>query len=151
MTSAVPEVATTLVPAGAHLLLIFDGWCGVCTRTVDWIKARDPAGHVAALPNQTPDLLERAGLTRDQVDREVWAIDRRGRRYAGAAAINRVLAELPRWRRVAPLYRIPGIRQSQTLAYRWFAANRGQFFWLGTTPACRRPGVLCRSERGVEQ
>jgi predicted DCC family thiol-disulfide oxidoreductase YuxK len=136
----------SLVPEGAALLLIYDGWCGICTRSMEWMRARDRRGRVAALPSQTPGLAERAGLTRAQLNREAWAVDRRGRRYAGAAAINRVLAELPGWRSVSRLYDLPGIHQGETLFYRWFAANRGRFSRWGAVPTCERPGASCLPE-----
>jgi predicted DCC family thiol-disulfide oxidoreductase YuxK len=135
-----------LLPPGARLLLIYDGWCGVCTRTVEWVRRYDPAGRVAALPNQTPGLKERAGLTRTEVDRAAWVIDRAGRRLAGAAAINRTLEELGAWRLLARLYRLPGIRQLEDLAYALFAAHRGRFARWGSVPACERPGADCLPE-----
>jgi predicted DCC family thiol-disulfide oxidoreductase YuxK len=130
----------------ARLLVIFDGWCGVCTRCVDWVQARDTSGRLLVLPNQTPGLLERTGLTRADVDRAVWVITRTGRRYEGAAAINRALRELGGWRHVAGLYRVPGVRWCEDRLYAWFAPNRGHFSRWGATPACERPGVLCEPE-----
>ena len=110
------------------------------------MRRRDPAGRVLALPNQSPGLLVRTRLSREDVDREAWAIDGAGRRYAGAAAINRTLAELGRWRLAARLYALPGLRQAEDLVYRWFAANRRRFARWGTVPACARPGVDCVAE-----
>jgi predicted DCC family thiol-disulfide oxidoreductase YuxK len=98
---------------------------------------------VSALPSQTRGLIERAGLTRAQVDRAAWAIDRAGRRYAGAAAVNRTLAELRGWRCLAGLYRLPGVRQIEDLGYTLFAANRGRFARWGAVPGCQRPGADC--------
>jgi predicted DCC family thiol-disulfide oxidoreductase YuxK len=138
-----PEVARALLPPHARLLLIYDGWCGVCTRTVDWVRAHDPAGRVAALPSQTPGLAERAGLSRGQLDRAAWAMDRAGRLYAGAGAINRTWAELPGWRWLARLYALPGVRHGEDALYRWFARHRGRFARWGVTPGCERPDVAC--------
>jgi len=108
------------------------------------VRARDPRGRVAILPNQQPGLLERAGLTRAQVDTSAWAIDRAGRRYEGAAALNRTLEILGgRWRALGRLYRLPGLRQAEDVVYRWFAANRHRFARWGVTPGCERPGADC--------
>lgn len=103
------------------------------------------AGRVLALPNQTPGILPRFGLTRDQVDRSAWAIDAGGRYYEGAAAVNRVLAELGGfWHALASAYRLPPIRWIEDRVYAWIARNR-RFLsaLLGTTPACQEPGVRC--------
>ena len=108
------------------------------------MRSRDAAGRVLALPSQTPGLRERIDLSRAQADAAAWAIDRHGRRYAGAAAINRTLAELGAWRFVARLYRVAGIRQAENLFYRWFAAHRGRLARWGAVPACARPHVDCQ-------
>jgi predicted DCC family thiol-disulfide oxidoreductase YuxK len=110
---------------------------------VDWVRARDPAGRVLALPNQTPGLLDRTGLTRAQVDAAAWAIDRAGRRHGGAAAINRTLRELGAWRWLAALYAVPPLRWCEDRFYAWFARNRARFARWGAVPACERPGVSC--------
>lgn len=128
----------------ARLLLVFDGWCGVCTRTVDWVRARDRRGRVRPLPSQLPGLIERLGLSRDQVNATVWAIDRSGRRFCEADAINRTFHALGGpWRLLARLYPLPGVHACERGFYRWFAPRRGRFAFLGATPACERPDARC--------
>jgi predicted DCC family thiol-disulfide oxidoreductase YuxK len=84
---------------------------------------RAPAGRVSALPNQAPGLIERYGLTREDVDRYVWAIERSGRRYRGAAAIGRVLRELgDGWRVLGWAAALPGAG----LVYALVARIRGR-------------------------
>jgi predicted DCC family thiol-disulfide oxidoreductase YuxK len=141
-----PASIAELLPPSARLVVIYDGWCGVCTRSVRWIRRRDPEGRIAVLPNQQPGLRERIGLSKDEVDRFAWAIDAAGRRFRGAAAINRVFEELGRWRYLAPLYRLPVVRQVEDLLYHWFSVNRGRFARWGITPACERPGAACLPE-----
>jgi predicted DCC family thiol-disulfide oxidoreductase YuxK len=80
---------------------------------------------VLALPNQTPQLIERYGLTREDVDRQVWAIDASGQQFSGAAAINRVWMELGgAWRWIARLYRFALVARLEERAYGWVAAHR---------------------------
>lgn len=141
-----PASIAPLLPGGARLLVVYDGWCGVCTRTIRWIRRHDPEGRVAVLPNQRPGLRERTGLSKEQVDRFAWAIDADGRRYKGAAAVNRTFEELGRWRHLALLYRLPVIRQAEDLFYHLFSVNRGRFGRWGITPACGRPGADCLPE-----
>jgi len=100
------------------------------------VRARDKAGRVLALPNQAPDLIEQYGLTRAEVDRDAWAIDLAGRKWAGAAAINRVLQELGGgWAWLAALYRFAPMRWIEDRLYRWVVVNRSWLsrFW-GTEP-----------------
>lgn len=97
-----------------------------------------------ALPSQHPGTTERFGLTREELDRAAWTVDRWDRQLAGAAAINRTLAALGGpWRLVAALYRVPGIGWLEDRGYDWVAAHRRAFHRFAVTPECDRPGVKC--------
>jgi predicted DCC family thiol-disulfide oxidoreductase YuxK len=64
---------------------------------------------VSAIPNQRPGLIERHGLTRQDVDRFVWAIEPSGRRFRGAAAAARAVRELGgAWRVLGWAAALPG-------------------------------------------
>ena len=110
-----------------------------------WIRARDKAGRVLARPNQTPGLRQRYGLTREQVDWEVWAIAADGTRWRGAAAVNQVLLRLPGiWPWLARLYVLPPVRWLEAAGYRWVADNRGRLArWWSARPECDEDGVEC--------
>jgi predicted DCC family thiol-disulfide oxidoreductase YuxK len=112
------------------------------------VQAHDAAGRVLALPNQTPGLLDRVGLTRAQVDRDAWAVlpaDPAGHRWAGAAAINRTLRELGGvWVWLGAAYHFPPIRWLEDGVYRQVARHRHRLSFLRLTPECNRPGVPCR-------
>lgn len=97
-----------------------------------------------AIASQQPGVLERYGITRAEADRAAWTIDSDGRRLEGAAAINRVLAELGGpWWVLAQLYRLPGVGALEEASYRWFAPRRSRFHRFGVTPECDQPGVRC--------
>src|SRR2546430_17183129 len=71
-----------------------------------WVRRRAVAGRVQAIANQKAGVLERYDITRDEADRAAWTVDGEGRRLEGAAAINRVLAEMPGvWPAIATFYR----------------------------------------------
>jgi predicted DCC family thiol-disulfide oxidoreductase YuxK len=103
-----------------------------------WLCARDKAGRVLALPHQIPRLIERCGLTRADVDRAVWLIGPDGKKWSGAAAINRALMELGgRWRWLAALYRVAPLRWMEDRIYRWVAEHRSLLsrWWSAPTVA----------------
>lgn len=111
------------------------------------VRARDHAGRVLALPNQTPGLLAITGLSHSQVNASVWVMTWDGRTFSGAAACNRILLELGApWSALARLYALPGLAPIEEYCYAWFARNRGQFVRWGIRPACARPGVPCTPE-----
>jgi predicted DCC family thiol-disulfide oxidoreductase YuxK len=129
---------------GTGLVLLFDGTCGPCTRVARWVRRRDSGGRILVQPNQSPGVLAAHGLTRAEVDRSAWVIERGGRRLAGAAALNRVLEELGgAWRVLALPYRLPLLATAEEAAYRWLTINRRRLAWFGVTPECERPGVAC--------
>jgi predicted DCC family thiol-disulfide oxidoreductase YuxK len=109
-----------------------------------WVRRRDRAGRVRAIANQRRGALELFGVTRDQADRAAWTIDGAGRRLEGAAAINRVLAEVgglgPL---VARLYGLRPIAASEEAVYRWFAKRRSSFRRFGVKPECDEPEADC--------
>jgi predicted DCC family thiol-disulfide oxidoreductase YuxK len=103
---------------------------------------------VLVLPSQTPGLIEALGLTRIAADSEAWAVEPSGKKFGGAAAVNRVLGELGGvWMIVARAYRVPLFRWLEDRGYRWIAENRSRFAGAGVTPECERPGVRCDGAR----
>ncbi|HUZ86893.1 MAG TPA: DCC1-like thiol-disulfide oxidoreductase family protein [Candidatus Baltobacterales bacterium] len=109
-----------------------------------WVRRRDRAGRVLVIPNQSRGALARYGITRAEADRSAWAVDQKGRRHEGAAAVNVVLRELGgaagalgRSLQLMPLAVVEGA------AYRWLARHRSRFGALGVRPECDEPGSDC--------
>lgn len=125
---------------GAVLVALFDGRCGVCSRSARLIGERDPSSKIERL-----DLRDEAAavrfpsLTPDAVRASMHAIDTDGRIYVGLDAVLEIFGELPRWSWLARLGRLPGIYRLAGVGYRLFARNRLWFNrWLpapqGETP-----------------
>ncbi|HEX9475315.1 MAG TPA: DCC1-like thiol-disulfide oxidoreductase family protein [Candidatus Dormibacteraeota bacterium] len=90
-----------------------------------WVQRHDRAGRIDVRPNQEPGLAEGLGMNREEVVRAAWAVEPGGRRFEGAAAINRTLRELGRgWAVLAALYRVPPLRRLQDTYYRRVARRR---------------------------
>lgn len=146
---------TVSPPAAADLLLLFDGECGLCARSIQWVLARDAAPPLSArtgapalrfAPLQGPTaapLLARHGIAADPrrgFDSLVLVADpddpreRVLMRSDAALAIGRYLGG--RWGALARLAAlIP--RPLRDLAYALVARNRR---WLsGGVDACRVP------------
>ena len=107
-------------------LLIFDGNCGFCRRSVRVMTERIRR-HPAAAPWQSLDLRS-FGLTEEQCSTAVQYVDKRSRVHSGADAVAHVFidAGLP-WSVAGRLMCIPGIIHVCRAAYRWVADNRSRF------------------------
>jgi predicted DCC family thiol-disulfide oxidoreductase YuxK len=107
------------------VILVYDGECKFCTRLAEWVRRRDEKGRVDVRPNQEEGLIERLGLSRDEVDKASWAVEPGGKRFEGAAGINRVLSELGGgWSALSSLYRVPPLRWVEDAYYRRVARRR---------------------------
>ena len=118
--------------------LVFDGDCGFCTASVNWLK-RWCRPAVRFVPWQTLDLAAH-GLTEAQVTTAVqWLpVSDHAPIRSGAAAVARVLlrSRWP-WRPVGALMRMPPISWLAAVVYRIVSANRHRL--PGSTPACAVP------------
>jgi predicted DCC family thiol-disulfide oxidoreductase YuxK len=125
-----PDVATTTAAAarGARqtLTVLYDGTCGFCTRQARLAQRLGGAERVTLLSTSLPGVLEnRLGLTRESANRQLFVEeDGSGRRYGGAAAVARLVREVPLIGPVGWLYYLPLIRQLADAGYRVVARNR---------------------------
>ena len=111
--------------ADSRLTLVYDGECEFCTRLAGWVGRRDRGGRVSVRANQEVGLIESLRLTRQEVDRAAWAVEAGGRKFEGAAAINRVLRQLGGgWWLVGSLYRVTPARWVEDRYYSRVARRR---------------------------
>jgi predicted DCC family thiol-disulfide oxidoreductase YuxK len=111
--------------ADGRLVLVYDGECDFCGRLARWVERRDRAHRVLVRPSREPGLIGRLGLTQAEVGRAAWAVEPGGRKFEGAAAINRILKELGGgWRLAASMYRAPPIRWVEDCYYGRVARRR---------------------------
>jgi predicted DCC family thiol-disulfide oxidoreductase YuxK len=126
-------------------VLIFDGDCGFCTRSVNVLKRLPIDAEVTAF--QFADL-ELYGTTEERASYEVLWVDRSGRVYGGAQAIARLLVYAGGIYAVAGhLLRTPPLRWMATGVYRMIANNRQRM--PGGTVACALPPAARESSIGA--
>jgi predicted DCC family thiol-disulfide oxidoreductase YuxK len=114
-----------------------------------WVRRRDRAGRVLVIPNQTKGVLGRYRIKREEADRAAWAIDRDGRRWGGAGAVNRTLEAIGGgWSVLAAPYRLAPVAALEEAAYRWFARHRASFHRVGVQPECDEAGSDCEQPTG---
>jgi predicted DCC family thiol-disulfide oxidoreductase YuxK len=124
-------------------ILVFDGECGFCTRTIGWLRLLDRRRMIETVPYQRPGVPERIGASPAECAASVqWRGDD-GSRASGAEAVNAALAvalgtDWPRriYRRTAAL---------QQRAYQWVTDHRYRL--PGITPWCTRYPHDCAQRR----
>jgi predicted DCC family thiol-disulfide oxidoreductase YuxK len=110
-----------------RVTLVYDAECEFCTRLAGWVE-RSARGRIVVRANQEAGLIGSLGLTREEVDRAAWAVEKGGRKFEGAAAINRVLRELGGgWTVLGRLYAVPPIGWLENQYYKRVARKRS---WL---------------------
>jgi predicted DCC family thiol-disulfide oxidoreductase YuxK len=106
-----------------HLTVLYDGECTKCTRFARWVERRDRTrGRVTCAPLQRAEAP--LGLTRDDLMRELHAIDADGSVLAGWDAVVAIARRIPMLAWLVPMSRIPGVRRLGRALYTRTAARR---------------------------
>jgi predicted DCC family thiol-disulfide oxidoreductase YuxK len=124
-------------PAGDHGVVLFDGTCAFCEKSVVFMAKRDPAGYLRFGASQSPSgqaMLARFGLTREMTRSIVLIEDNEV--YLRSTASLRIAARLtPPWSLLRALLVVPApIRDA---VYRLVAAVRIRL--AGRSNACEIP------------
>jgi predicted DCC family thiol-disulfide oxidoreductase YuxK len=109
---------------GDRATLIYDGECGLCRAAVRWVAQRDREQLVALVPFQDGDAVARFGITLPALAAAMHLVLPDGRVFAGADAVPELLRRLGRWRWLAWLFAVPGVRPIARRLYRWIALRR---------------------------
>jgi len=123
------------VPARVRPLLVYDGDCAFCTKSVRLVRRLHADVDVVAW--QLADL-PALGLTAQEADAAVQWVPADGRSAAGHRAVAAVLrASRQPWPIIGRLMLLPGLSWLAGRLYAWVAANRHRL--PGGTPACALP------------
>jgi predicted DCC family thiol-disulfide oxidoreductase YuxK len=115
-------------------VLIFDGDCGFCTTSVDWLTRMLPAPPTS-IPFQWADLA-RYGLTESDTAERVWLVTP-SHQYGGHLAVAAMLRHQPAagLRLLGWLGSIPPFSWAAAVGYALVARYRHRL--PGGTPACQ--------------
>lgn len=116
--------------------LIFDGDCGFCTSTANWIT-KNSLVQIEAQPYQWAKLAD-FGLTEKEASSKVQLISG-GKIYAGHHCMAKLLLLQPNrfLKFIGAVMVMPSIDPISAKVYDWVAANRQNL--PGGTPACKMP------------
>jgi predicted DCC family thiol-disulfide oxidoreductase YuxK len=113
-------------PSRSDLVVLFDGGCPLCRRTVRQLKAIDWRHGLRFVDALNPEARERIapGLTEAAVLVEMYVIDESGARFAGYEGYLQIARVVPLMWPFWLVGRLPGIRALGHFVYRTIAANR---------------------------
>jgi predicted DCC family thiol-disulfide oxidoreductase YuxK len=113
---------------GLPAVLIYDGDCSMCRASALWLMRRALAGRASELeilPCRSPARHTRfPQVSESACLRAMQLVLPDGRVLAGADAVPEILARIPRWRWLARLFDLPGVRPLARHVYAWIADNR---------------------------
>jgi predicted DCC family thiol-disulfide oxidoreductase YuxK len=117
-------------------ILVFDGDCGFCTTTANWIT-KNSLVPIDAQPYQWAKLAE-FGLTEKEAAARVQLVSG-GKIYAGHHCMAKLLLLQPNafLKLIGAVMVMPSIDPISSKVYDWVAANRQSL--PGGTPACKMP------------
>lgn len=117
---------------------MFDGQCRICTRITNVLGQWDSKHDVLEIiPSQAPGIKERfPSIPESAYADSLQLIGPDGSTWQGAAAIEQLLAVLPRGRWIGWVFKVRFVRVAAEKFYRWFARHR---YRLGCVDHCALP------------
>jgi predicted DCC family thiol-disulfide oxidoreductase YuxK len=120
-----PDSAAPAETQRPRPVVVYDGECRFCLKQVDRLRGRDEHEAFEFVPRQAEGLDERfPKLAEGDFDTGLRLVRTDGELVVGADAIYQIARQLRGYRRLAWLYRVPGLRGLLRLAYAWVAKNR---------------------------
>lgn len=132
-----------------NVMVIFDGECGMCTRTIRKLHDWDRRGVLEFRPCQNLSLDGFYGVTPTKCLREVWAVAEDGTIASGSAAAALILSALVNNRWPYRIGELPGIRHAMDFGYHVIARNRRKF--PGEKPWCQQHPEDCNYREPIER
>ena len=116
------------MPPSSSLVVLFDGGCPICRRTVRTLQRIDWLGRLQFADAANPLNRDRVapGLTEAAAMQQMYVVDGGGRRYGGYDAQLRIAREIPLLWPFRLVGNLPGVRQAGIAVYRTIAANRAR-------------------------
>ncbi len=106
-------------------VLIYDGECPVCRKTVAWIRENMRKDAFEMLPCQAEEARQRFPSIEQAVCMQAMQlILSDGQVLAGEKALPEILKRMKRYGTAAALFDLPGAETISHSFYRWFADNR---------------------------
>ena len=113
-----------------HCLILYDGYCNLCSRTVQWIIRNDSRARFSFLP------LQEAKQEYEKVEGDTVLLLKDDKEYQRSTAVLMIAVRLRfPWPLLGVFFVVPGFIRDAV--YRLVAKNRRQ--WFGSRSTCFIP------------
>ncbi len=134
--------------AGSKYTVIYDGTCGMCSKSVQRIRKLDKQGVFEYVPYQAPDLLKRfPQVDLKACEGELFVVTPSGELKGGPKGVAEILRACG-WRVTPALMDAPGMNWLARRVYNVIAANRKSIGGTCELPAEYRPPPASGSRVG---
>ena len=104
------------------ITVFYDGKCGLCSREIGhYMKISPPQTFNWCDIANEPQHLKKINVSQRDALRRLHVSDQTGTIYVGIDAFIAIWRKLPRWRLLALICAVPGVRSILTLVYNKFA------------------------------
>ena len=136
-----PATAPAPTGLGRPYVVIYDGNCKVCGRIVKVLLKWDRNKQLEIVPSNAPGVQARfPWIPARAYSESVQLVGPSGRTWQGAAAVERIIDQMPKGKLITWVFSIPFVRPLAEKFYRWFARNR---YKLGCGDHCQvRPELF---------
>lgn len=134
----------------ARLTVYDDGNCPFCQWAQAWVERRDRGRRVEFRDFNRPEAAAETPFPPAELGLRMHVRGAQGEWYIGYFGWIAVLAELPRWRWLAGVMRVPPLRWAGPALYQFVADRRYRIprfllRWMGAPPPC---DAACALPRG---
>jgi len=104
--------------------VLFDGSCPLCTLEINQYKAITPTGQINWVDVSSPEFIPPMGQSKEVLMQRFHVIKPNGELISGAAAFVHIWEQLPGWRRLAAVAKLPGALDVMEFGYEKFLKIR---------------------------
>ena len=104
--------------------VLYDGSCPICSREIEQYKKGDPRSEICWLDVSSPKFVAPPGQSAQALMQRFHVIRPDGSMVSGAAAFIHLWEQLPGWRQLARLGRLPGMLKLLDFGYEKFLIFR---------------------------
>ena len=104
------------------ITVFYDGKCGLCSREIGhYMKISPPKTFIWCDIANEPQHLKKINVSQSDALRRLHVFDQAGTIYVGVDAFIAIWKKLPKWRLLAYICAIPGVRAMLNWLYNKFA------------------------------